>query len=116
MYVDDDETLAYVISRMLMRLGYRCTSFTEPQAALQEFRTAPLSYDAVMTDLQMPGMSGLELVQALRRVRPDIPAAVTSGVAVAFPDDAMLAGVSVWVAKPCTLAELSCEVHAMLRK
>ncbi|HEU0013036.1 MAG TPA: ATP-binding protein, partial [Longimicrobium sp.] len=83
MYVDDEEPLCHVMTRNLVRLGYRCTGFTNPGVALQEFRTAPHDFDAVITDLQMPAMSGLDVARAIRAVRPDTPIAVASG----YPPD-----------------------------
>lgn len=61
------------------RLGYRCTCFTDTAAALHEFRGAPHDFDAVITDLQMPTISGIDLVRAIRSMRADTPVAVVSG-------------------------------------
>nr|WP_240979029.1 ATP-binding protein [Longimicrobium terrae] len=80
MYVDDEPALCHIMTRILAHLGYRCTAFTDPVAALQEFRTAPHDFDAVVTDLQMPAMSGLDLARAVRSVRPGVPVAIASGL------------------------------------
>jgi len=114
MYVDDDEALAFLMSRTLLRLGYRCTRFTDPRAALQEFRTSPRGFDAVITDLQMPGMSGLDLAGAIQEIRADVPIGVASGQAIDRVDDPRRSEVRHWIAKPSSLPELSHAVHALL--
>ncbi len=56
--VDDEEALLYTIRRMLARLGYRVEAYSDPALALAAFQAAPTSFDAVITDFMMPGMSG----------------------------------------------------------
>ena len=115
MYVDDEEPLCHLMKRILVRLGYRCTGFTDAVAALHEFRTAPRDFDAVITDLQMPVMSGLDLARAIRIVRPDTPIAVASGYPpehiATDPDVASVA----WISKPPSYEELAATVHRLLQ-
>lgn len=77
--VDDEPALLTLTCEHLIELGY----FPEPhhsgQRALEAFRSAPERFDLLMTDVRMPGMSGIELVQAVRGVRQDLPAIFTSG-------------------------------------
>jgi PAS domain S-box-containing protein len=79
MYVDDEEALVFLTSRLLERRGYRVSVFTDPAKALEEFREHSMEFDAVVTDLSMPHMSGFELTEELHRIRPDIPVLLTSG-------------------------------------
>lgn len=113
MYVDDEASLCLVISRTLAHIGYRCTEFQDVSAALQEFRTAPHSYDAIVTDLQMPAMSGLDFVREIRKIRPDIPVAVASGYAAHDLEDPDAAKV-VWISKPSTLVEMSSALRRLV--
>jgi len=53
LYVDDEEALVSLTTRLLKRLGYTVTGHTDPQAALQQFRSSPRNFDAVVTDLAM---------------------------------------------------------------
>lgn len=76
--VDDEEELLYTIRRMLARLGYRVEAFSNPVLALHAFRANPQSYDAVVTDLMMPDMTGDALILRLREIRADLPAMVVS--------------------------------------
>ncbi|MCF6315402.1 MAG: PAS domain S-box protein [Marinosulfonomonas sp.] len=76
--VDDEEDLLYTIRRMMARLGYRVEAFSDPTLALHAFRANPHSYDAIVTDMMMPGMSGVELITALHEIRSDLPAMMIS--------------------------------------
>jgi len=112
MLVDDEEGLVFVVSRVLTRLGYRCTGFTSPHEALQAFRTTPREFHAVITDLSMPGMGGLELIDAIRAIRADVPIAISSGT----PDEnarAKQRGVEVRIQKPATIDELAAAVAGL---
>ncbi|MGE0448193.1 MAG: ATP-binding protein [Vicinamibacterales bacterium] len=108
-YVDDEEALVLVMSRILERLGYRCSTFTSAAAALQSFQADPTRFAAIITDMQMPGMSGLELARALRAVRADVPIAIASGRE--YEDENTTFH---WLQKPSTLDELSRTVDRML--
>ena len=66
--VDDNANAAAVLCEQLLVLGCRAHGLVSGQAALQEIRRAALAgeaYDVLMTDWQMPGMDGLELVERL---------------------------------------------------
>lgn len=110
MYIDDEEALAFLMSRTLERLGYQCVAFTSPDTALQEFRTHPHHFAAVITDMQMPSLSGLELARAVRQIRLDVPVAVASG----YTADIGQAATVRWIQKPTTLADLSQILQEML--
>jgi signal transduction histidine kinase/ActR/RegA family two-component response regulator/PAS domain-containing protein len=114
MYVDDEASLCHVMSRTLARLGYRCTTFTDAVVALQEFRTAPHEFHAVITDLQMPPMSGLDVARAVRAIRPDTPIAVASG----YPPEHIATDPDVesvaWIYKPATVEELADTLHRLV--
>jgi CheY-like chemotaxis protein len=79
LYVDDEETLVLLARRGLPRLGYRITAFTDARAALQHFRGHPADFDVVVTDLSMPGLSGLDLATEILRLRRDLPIILTTG-------------------------------------
>jgi signal transduction histidine kinase/CheY-like chemotaxis protein len=114
MYVDDEEALVLVVSRILTRHGYRCTAFSDPTEALSAFRQAPQSFDAVITDVAMPVMNGLQLAEFIHNIRPEIPIAVTSGH---LADSSALARAHIVAAilKPASVETLARTVHGMLQ-
>jgi PAS domain S-box-containing protein len=87
LYVDDDEMMAVTAEALLSRAGYRVTVFHDPPAALAAAQADPDTYDLAITDFNMPGMNGLDLAWALRRLRADLPIVITSGY---VPDDLRL--------------------------
>jgi CheY-like chemotaxis protein len=107
LYVDDEEALVLLATRLLDRLGYKVTGHTDPQAALKEFRSHPQDFDVVVTDLAMPQMSGLELARELRATRPDVPIVMTSGyVRQADQELAQTMAIPDLILKPHTVDEL----------
>jgi PAS domain S-box-containing protein len=110
LYLDDDEALVSLVSRMLARQGYRVSGYTLANEALDAVRADPGGFDLVVSDYNMPGMSGLDVARELRGIRPDLPVAVTSGyITDELREKAPLAGVRHLIYKPDTVDEL-CEV------
>ena len=79
LYIDDDEALVFLVKRLLERHGCRVSAFTDQSEALAALRADPASFDLVVTDYNMPGMSGLDVVREARSIRAGMPVAVASG-------------------------------------
>ncbi|MGD0167064.1 MAG: response regulator [Gaiellaceae bacterium] len=77
--VDDEEIVRRAAHRILGQGGLTVVEVSSGQAALDLFRVAPDDYDAALIDIVMPGMSGAELLEALRSVRPELPVILSSG-------------------------------------
>jgi len=77
--VDDDAAVTRAISKTLEQAGYRVTAHTQPQTALDEFRFSPQAFDLVITDLSMPGLTGLQVSQQMLRLRPGLPIMLVTG-------------------------------------
>jgi len=107
LYVDDEEQLVDLVTRMMERMGYHVTGMTRPTEAIDAVRADPKRFDLVLSDLGMPGMSGMDLAEELLQIRPDLPIIITSGYVRA--EDARRAeqiGVRDVVMKPNTVAEI----------
>ncbi|MBI3376561.1 MAG: PAS domain S-box protein [Betaproteobacteria bacterium] len=87
LHLDDDESLVFLVKRLLERRGHRVSSHTDQRAALDALRAHPAGFDLVVTDYNMPGMSGLDVAREVRAIRADLPVAVASG----FIDEALRA-------------------------
>jgi PAS domain S-box-containing protein len=114
LYVDDEEPLVFLVKRMLERLGYRVSGFTDATRALEEFRSRPRDFDVVVTDLSMPRMSGFELAHEILAARPDVPIVMTSGYV--RPEDqqkALEMGLRDLIPKPHTIEQLGRTLDAL---
>jgi len=107
LYVDDDESIVSLMTRLLGRRGYRVTGYTDPREAVAAVKAAPDQFDLAVTDYNMPGMSGLEVARALRAIRFDLPIVMASGyITDELRVQAPVAGVNELVFKPNTVDEL----------
>jgi signal transduction histidine kinase/CheY-like chemotaxis protein len=77
--VDDEESLLVMAKRMLEGLGYKVTSQSSSNKALETFKSNPAHFDLLMTDQSMPNLSGTELIAEVLKVRPDMPIILCSG-------------------------------------
>jgi CheY-like chemotaxis protein len=117
MYVDDEEALVFLMSRVLQRSGYRVTGVATPEQALQLLAQQPNEFDVVVTDLSMPGMSGFDLASAIKDIRADLPVIITSGyVRSEDRDTAKELGVRELVLKPDTVEELAQVLERVLER
>lgn len=109
MYVDDDQALVFLVARVLQRKGFAVTTFTDPRDALAALHASPQGFDLLVTDYNMPGFSGVDLLRAVRNQWPGLPVALASGYIT--PDierTALAEGASALIYKPNDVNEL-CE-------
>lgn len=106
--VDDEESIVRVMSRILERLGYRTSSYSRPHEAIAAFRLEPGEYDAVITDFEMPEITGLDVAREMLGLRPDARILLWSG---RFRDEvrgeAAALGIKALITKPCPTSVLS---------
>jgi PAS domain S-box-containing protein len=79
--VDDEPGVLQLGMTMARRLGYSVVAEQNPDMALERFRHAPNDFDLVLTDLTMPGRTGMELARDLHAIRPQIPIVLATGYA-----------------------------------
>jgi signal transduction histidine kinase/CheY-like chemotaxis protein len=79
LYIDDDESLVFLVERLLRRRGFRVSGFADAQTALTALRASPDDIDIVVTDYNMPRLSGLNLASIVAGIRPELPVIITSG-------------------------------------
>src|SRR5712692_3829256 len=112
LYVDDEEPLVLLMTRMLEQLGYKVTGCTDPKKALEMSRSGPQDFDVVVSDLSMPGMSGVDLARELLQIRPGIPILVASGY-IRPTDNEKVRGLGLpdLILKPDTIEQLGQVLH-----
>ncbi|MBL9169520.1 MAG: PAS domain S-box protein [Verrucomicrobiales bacterium] len=117
LYLDDEQPLVDLAVKMLHRLGYEADGYTDPGTALRAFKANPEFYQLVITDLHMPGISGIEFIQAIRKLHPTIPIMLSSGH---LTDDVVARvhnlGVTRLLHKPNTLDDFSGCLHELLHQ
>ncbi|WP_245619911.1 hybrid sensor histidine kinase/response regulator [Desulfobacter vibrioformis] len=78
--VDDEEPIVNMEKKFLQRIGYDTTACTSSGQALEILKTNPNTFDLVITDLTMPGLTGDELARELKKINPDIPVIICTGL------------------------------------
>lgn len=76
MLVEDDDNERYTLCRLLERAGHEVIAVRRAEDALDVFSSQP--FDALITDVMMPGKDGLSLAHEVRRLRPDVPIVLVS--------------------------------------
>lgn len=116
LFVDDEEMIASLGQKMLEHLGYEVVTFTRSLAALAAFEADPYQFDVVVTDQTMPEMTGVALVAALRRVRPDIPIVLCTGFShLVNEEKARALGVDAFVMKPWERQDVAMTLERVLQ-
>jgi DNA-binding response OmpR family regulator len=114
--VEDDPTVADVVSRYLEREGYRVEAATDGRLGLERATDTADPPDLVLLDLMLPGMDGLEV---FRRVRQRTPVPIIMLTARGDEDDRVAGlelGADDYIAKPFSPRELTARVKAVLRR
>jgi PAS domain S-box-containing protein len=115
LFVDDEPALSLLAERAMPAYGCQAAAFTDPIAAFEAFSAAPDEYDAIVTDLSMPGMTGFELIDKVRALRPGIPAVLTSGfLSAQHRDEAEAREIDAILPKPCSVGDLAATVRELL--
>lgn len=115
--VDDEEALIRLVGQILRKLGYVPESHSSPERALEVFRENPAGFDLVLTDLTMPGMSGLDLASFVRSLRSDIPVLMMTGLYADVTEKQLReAGITEVLLKPVDLTSLSLSLARALKR
>lgn len=78
MIIDDEEDILNLFNDFLQRQGYSVAIFTDPILAVQEIEKNPQEYSLIITDIRMPGITGLELVRIVSKLNKDIKVVIMS--------------------------------------
>ncbi len=115
LFVDDEPALAGLGKEVLEALGYQVQAYGDSREAWARFGADPESFDLVITDLTMPGMTGAELAEKILALRPGIPVILTTGYSdILTEDEARELGVREYLLKPVCTARLAEVVRRVL--
>ncbi|GAB4336323.1 MAG: hypothetical protein Kow0089_06480 [Desulfobulbaceae bacterium] len=113
--VDDEEDILETSRLMLEQLGYRVTVADRPHTALELIRDPANHYDLLISDQTMPGMTGLELLQEVKRFAPSLPVILCTGFSEELTEERALAmGARMYLMKPVNFLQLAGIVRSVL--
>ncbi len=113
--VDDEMPIVQIQKRLLEKLNYRVTVFNNSFEALDYFKSNADNISLVLTDMTMPGMTGEQLIQAVRKTRPGMPVVLCTGFCKHLTKDALKEkNIKYSCRKPFVTAELAKTVRNAL--
>jgi len=117
-YIDDYEALVFLVGRLLRKQGYRVSTFDCGEAAVRWMQAHPQEpVDLVVTDQNMPGMSGLDVARELRQLRPALRLVMISGhVTDALVSEAAQLGVFRVMGKQDSMDALGSAIRTLIEE
>ena len=110
--VDDEEAILNQARRGLERYGYHVKACTTSAEALIVFKATPQEFDVVVTDMIMPGLTGVELIQRIQDIRQGTPAILCTGAYFdADVQHAQSIGIQEWARKPISHRKLALAIR-----
>jgi DNA-binding NtrC family response regulator len=111
--LDDEQRMVDILAMVLRRDGYEVRTYTRADAAVEALRSEP--FDLLITDLKMPNMDGLSVLQQAKTIDPELPVIlITAHATVATAIAAMREGAFDYVEKPFDNDELKTLVRRAL--
>ncbi len=113
--VDDEELLLHIVKEILQEYGYTVISCCDSNEALVLFQKQAQEFDLVITDMNMPKMSGLELTRKILAIRQDMPIILCTGFSEMINEEkARAAGISDYIIKPIIKKDLLIKTRNLL--
>ena len=114
-YIDDYEAMVFLVGRLLRKRGYEVSTFTSGEDAMAWLRDDAGKVDIVVTDQNMPGISGIEVAAQVQRLRPGLRTVLITGhVSEDLLAQAAKVGVHEVMAKQDSMAELGEAIGELL--
>lgn len=113
--VDDEVPIIKLEKQILERLGYRVEERTSSMDALDAFRANPDSYDLVISDLSMPFMTGVQLAEEIKKLKPRMPIVICTGFSEKLNEEIMEdTGIQDVLMKPVVKSEMARVIRKVL--
>jgi len=115
--IDDDRYIRSGCARIFQKDGWSVTCADDGDQGLKEILNSPDSYDVILLDLLMPGMSGIEVLAQILAFNPKLPVIIMTGLATADSvTEVVRKGAYGCIAKPFTPDELRTIVRKALKE
>ena len=112
--VDNEANVRIVFSDVLTRAGYRVNAVEDGHEAVKEVEEK--TYNLALVDLRMPKMDGIEVLENIKKRKPEIPVIIYTGYgSVATAVEAMRKGASDYLTKPFSPDELMLSIKKALQ-
>lgn len=99
--IDDEKEIVNMVLESLKKFGYQVSAHTSSLKALETFSADPGKFDLVITDLDMPNLTGIMLSQKMLEIRPDIPIILCTGFSEHMNEQSIKnIGIKAFVKKP----------------
>jgi len=117
LFVDDEASIVKMAGNMLERLGYIFKTETNPLDALELFRSKPDAFDLVITDMTMPNLTGVKLIEKLKKIRPDIPVVICTGYSTIIDEEKAISfGIDGYTMKPIVMRDIAITIRDVMDK
>lgn len=115
LFVDDEASLVFTTQRTLGKLGYEVVAERNPVTAMEIFKKQASEFDLVITDMNMPHMTGDRFAQKIKEIRPDIPVILCTGHSELISrKKAKQTGIRAFVVKPVLVRDLAKIIREVL--
>jgi len=116
LFVEDDLDQLQSTPRLLETLGFQVEAVAESERAAALVAANPAAFDLLITDYDMPGLNGVELIKTIRKWAADLPVLMVSGREEALSAAAGLSGEVSVLIKPYDKAEIESRIQLILQK
>lgn len=117
--IDDCPDIVQILKLGLQRNGFSVNAFTNPEEALQSFKSDAESYCLVVSDIRMPALSGIQLARKVKEINPNVKVVLMTAFEVrdnefstVFPSTS----VDGFVQKPIRIIELTNKILSIIGK
>jgi CheY-like chemotaxis protein/two-component sensor histidine kinase len=115
LFVDDEPEITFMGKKMLENLGYKVSITSNSLSALDEFKNNPDKYSLLVTDQNMPNVSGSDLASRMRAIRPDLKVIIITGYSDSLSEEILHeSGISEVILKPMILDDFSMVIRRVL--
>jgi signal transduction histidine kinase/ActR/RegA family two-component response regulator len=117
LFVDDEPEITFMGKKMLENLGYKVSISSDSTSALEEFENNPGKYSLLVTDQNMPNVTGTDLAFRMREIQPDLKVIIITGYSDNLSEELLSQnGVSEVILKPMILDDFSKVIRRVLDK